>query len=374
MKRTSGILSVARKETRHIWRDKLSMLILFGLPGLIVGVFGFVLSFEIKEVPVAVLNAKHDAGIERLFQKIDASPCFHVVKSLSHSGEIIDAFASHNIKMVVVADHEPAKALVSGDLPEVHIFMDGSESKLAIAAGSITRKLIASFFREEFPEATAGAVFPEPTVRFLYNPELRREVMPIPGLMMIIFILISAIMLSVSIVKEKEQGTLKLLALTPVLPSDMVFGKSLPYLFITIFHIFSVLLINYFVFGMTIAGSSLHFLALNLLFAVNSMAFGLLIASRVQRQIEVAILCWLFLFIPNVFLSGFIFPLITMPDFLQTLAWLMPGTSFIEAYRGIVFKGTGWLENALPFALLLAQIVLVLAISARGFKHQKAGR
>ena len=370
MRSSLGILAVARKEVRHIWRDKLSMLILFILPGLIVGVFGFVLSFEIKDLHVAVFSEKHEPLAEQLFQKIDASANFRVVKRLTHSEEIITAFAENDVRIVIVIPDGFDKQLTLGNNPEVHLFLDASNSKLSMAAGSLVRKLISSFVLETFPESAFQQANVQPVVQFLYNPELRKEVMPVPGLMMIIFILISAIMLSVSIVKEKEHGTVKLLTLAPISVYNMVLGKSLPYLIITIFHIFSVWMINYFFFDVHIAGNSLLFLALNFLFAINSMAFGLLISSRVKRQIEVSIICWLFLFIPNVFLSGFIFPIITMPHFLQILAWVMPGTSFIEAYRGIVFKGTGLQENALPFILLLVQIVLALWISRKGFLRQ----
>ncbi len=370
MKSSLGILAVSRKEVRHIWRDKLSMLILFVLPGLIVGVFGFVLSFEIKELHVAVFSEKHEPLAEQLFQKIDASANFQVVKRITRSEEIIPAFAENDVRIVIVIPDDFDKQLTLGNNPEVHLFLDASNSKLSLAAGSLVRKLITSFILETFPESALQQSNAQPVIQFLYNPELRKEVMPVPGLMMIIFILISAIMLSVSIVKEKEQGTVKLLTLAPISVHNMVLGKSLPYLVITIFHIFSVWAINYFFFGVRIAGNSMLFLALNFLFAINSMAFGLLISSRVKRQIEVSIICWLFLFIPNVFLSGFIFPIITMPHFLQILAWVMPGTSFIEAYRGIVFKGTGLQENALPFVLLLVQIVLALWISRKGFLRQ----
>ena len=374
MKSSLGILAVARKEVRHIWRDKLSMLILFVLPGLIVGVFGFVLSFEIKELHVAVFSEKHEPLAEQLFQKIDASTNFQVVKRLTRSEEIIAAFAENDIRIVIVIPNGFDKQLTLGNNPEVHLFLDASNSKLSLAAGSLVRKLITSFVLETWPEYALQQPNNQPVVQFLYNPELRKEVMPVPGLMMIIFILISAIMLSVSIVKEKEQGTVRLLTLAPISVHNMVLGKSLPYLIITIFHIFSVWMINYFFFDVQIAGNSMLFLTLNFLFAINSMAFGLLISSRVKRQIEVSIICWLFLFIPNVFLSGFIFPIITMPHFLQILAWVMPGTSFIEAYRGIVFKGTGLQENAVPFILLLVQIVLALWISMKGFLRQSLNK
>lgn len=371
MKKGKNIGAIVRKEVLLIWRDKLSIAVLFVLPALIVFVFGIVLSFEIKEVHIAVFNERHEPAIERLFARIDASDHFRVVKRLNHSGEITAAFAEDDVRMVVVVPGGFTRQVEAGQYPEVHLFTDASDPKLALAATAIARGIISVFVQEVSPGTMPRQK--QPNVRFLYNPGLRKETASVPGLMMIIFILISAIMLSISFVREKEQGTDKMLALMPFATFDAVLGKSLPYLGITIFHIFSVWGVSYFIFHIHIAGNPLLFLALNLLFAVNSMAFGLLIASLANRQLEVAIICWLFLFIPNVFMSGFIFPLMSMPEFFRGVAWMLPGTSFIEAYKSIVFKGSGLQGNALPFGLLLSQIAIVLLISRERLVKQSGG-
>ena len=371
MKGRENIVAIVRKEALLIWRDKLSVAILFLLPALILLVFGVVLSFEIKELHIAVINERHEPAVERLFAQIEASSSFHIVKRLHHSGEIAAAFGRDDIRMVIVAPGGFTRQLATGQYPDISLFIDASDPKLALAATSIARKMITAFVQEELPEMRP--LQKQPVVRFLYNPGLRKETASVPGLMMIIFILISAIMLSISFVGEKERGTDKMLAMTPFSTFDIVLGKSLPYLAITIFHIFSVWGVSYFIFHIHIAGNPILFLALNLLFAVNSMAFGLLIASLVDRQLEVAIICWLFLFIPNVFMSGFIFPLMSMPALFRWVAWILPGTSFIEAYRNIVFKGVGLQGNALPFALLLSQLVLLLLASRKGLVKQSGG-
>ena len=371
MRRGGNIWAIVRKEALLIWRDKLSVAILFLLPAIIVLVFGVVLSFEVKELHIAVMNERHEPEVERLLAQLDASTSFRIVKRLEHAGEIAAAFGEDDIRLVVVVPGGFTQQLAAGQYPEVELFADAADPPLALAATSIARKMITDFVQEVHPEL--GAKQREPVVSFLYNPELRKETGSVPGLMMIIFILISSIMLSISFVKEKERGTDRMLALTPYSTFDRVLGKALPYLAITVFHIFSVWGVNYFIFHIDIVGSLWLFLALNLLFAVNSMALGLLIASLVDRQLEVAIISWLFVFIPNIFMSGFIFPLASMPRLIRWVAWGMPGTSFIEAYRNIVFKGVGLQGNWLPFGMLLVQLVVLLLLARRVLNKQWGG-
>jgi ABC-2 type transport system permease protein len=367
MKLSQGIIPVAIKEIRHIWRDKLSMLILFALPALIVGLFGFVLSFEIREIHVAVLNEDRDAPAATLIQKIHVSESFQVIKQLSHSGEITAAFAENDIRMVIVIPKEFSASLKSKDTPAVHLFIDASDPMAAAVMETSMNHLTKDFLLRTLPGAPAGVHSIPPVIHFLYNPSLKKEVMPIPGLILMIFILISSIMLSISINREEEQGTGQWLVLTPLRTGSLLLGKSIPYFFIAVVHIASVWMVSRYLFEVRVNGNPLLFFSLCLLFALNAMTFGLMIAAWVSRQLEALVLCWLFLFIPNVFLSGFIFPVLTMPPFLQGIAGLMPGTSFMDAYRGIVFRGSGLYENSGSFILLILQGCVVLWIASKGF-------
>ncbi len=367
MKISQGIIPVAIKEIRHIWRDKLSMLILFALPALIVGLFGFVLSFEIREIHVAVLNEDRDAPAATLIQKIHASESFQVVKQLSHSEEITAAFAENDIRMVIVIPKEFSASLKSKNTPAVHLFIDASDPMAAAVMETSMSHLTGDFLLRTHPAVPGGVHSISPVIHFLYNPSLKKEVMPIPGLILMIFILISSIMLSISINREEEQGTGQWLVLTPLRTGSLLLGKSIPYFFIAVVHIASVWMVSRYLFEVRVNGNPLLFFSLCLLFALNAMTFGLMISAWVSRQLEALVLCWLFLFIPNVFLSGFIFPVLTMPPFLQGIAGLMPGTSFMEAYRGIVFRGSGLYENSGSFMLLILQGCVVLWIAGKGF-------
>ncbi len=377
----NNIRLIAKKEVLHIVRDKLSVTILFLLPAAILFIFGTVLSSEVKEVHIAVFNEQHEPLAELLLTNIDASESFHIVKRLNRREEIVEVFAEKNIKLVIVVPKGFTQSLTEGRAPEIELYSDASDTKLMMASTSIIRRTIESFIETNIsiigPEqilqvakesTSIGGVASrqEPKVRMLYNPELRKETTSVPGLIMIIFILISSIMLSANIVKEKEQGSNRMMALTPFSTFDIILGKSLPYFAISVFHIISVWIVSHYIFKIDIAGSRVLFFSINLLFAINSMSFGLLIASLLDRQLEVAIACWLFLFIPNVFMSGFLLPLSTMPDLFKLISWLLPGTSFIEAYRNIVFKAVGIKGNLLSLILLSTQTVVILMISRQG--------
>lgn len=336
--------AVIQKEARHIWRDKTSMITLFFLPAIIVCLFGFVLSFDIQEVPIAVFDKSSDTSSRGIIEKIDNSQHFQVVRMIHSPQEIHAAFARNDVRAVLV-------------LPELDLFVDYSDPNVSIAIESALHSLLNESGNH-------------PYIRVLYNEDLRKEVMPIPGLIMIIFILVSSVMLSITINKEKEQGTIRLLVLTPLSVNQLVTGKSLPYFIISFFHIASVWFISYHIFNIRIAGSSFLFFILCLLFALTAMAFGLLIAAWFHKQLEVFLFCWLVFFIPNVFLSGFIFPILTLPPGLQLIARCIPGTSFIEGYRGIVLKGTGLQENFLPILSLVIQLIVMSACALWGYSRR----
>ncbi len=372
MKQHNQVGAIAVKEMRHIWRDKRSMLILFVLPALIVAIFGFVLSFEIRDVGVAVLLADKGPEARELVAKLDASDEFRVVSFLDHPDRIPEVLRLGNVKLVMIIPagfgsfREPDSTL--------RLIIDGSYTRVATAVESAAKRIANQYWREKILYGRGVEVAAEPEVHFLYNPELKREAMPIPGLMMIIFLLVSSVMFSISMIRERENGTARLLMLAPLQSYRLVVGKAFPYLGIAIFHILSVWLLSYYLFGVTVAGTPLLFFFMCLLFALNAMVFGLLIAAWVNRQLEALIICWLFLFIPNVFLSGFIFPLQSMPDALSRFASLLPGTAFMDAYRGIVFRGTGMDMNLFSFLLLALPVIPVAGLAMLGLETRYSKR
>ena len=208
-----------------------------------------------------------------------------------------------------------------------------------------------------------------PPVRYIYNPSLKKEYMPIPGLVLMIFILVSSIVLGTSVNKEKSQGSYRMLRMTRMASWELIAGKSLPYFLISLFHVAVVYLVCLY-FGIVIQGSLLLFFGLCILYSVCCMSLGLLIASWFDRPLDVLILCWIVLFIPNVFLSGFVFPISGMDGPIQAVVTYLPGTAFISAFRNIAYKGTGIAENLSWILILFAELILAIALSLVGFKRR----
>lgn len=367
MKRIGAVI---QKEVRHIWRDKMSMVCLFLLPGVIVGIFGFVLSFDIRELPVAVLDKSNGQLSETLLRRIDLSEHFRVVRMLHNLDEVYASFAQDDIRAVLILPQDMEQVLHRGHPISLSLFTDHTDPNVSIAVESRLRELVDEWIKHEFPETAIRQSGGGAYLRFLYNEDARKEIMPIPGLIMIIFILVSSVMLSITINREKEQGTLRLLLLTPLSVNQLVIGKSIPYLLISFFHIASIWVISHVIFHISVAGSPLLFFILCFLSALDAMAFGLLLAAWLNKQLEVFVLCWLFFFIPNVFLSGFIFPVKTMPAILQGLAHCLPGTAFMDGYRGIVFRGTGLLENWTSFLFQLIQLAVMIGLALWGYSYK----
>lgn len=350
------IRSVIRKEFRHIFRDKVSCLLLFLMPAVILLLFGYALSFDVHHHNIQVCNPGHDAAAERLFARLEANPMIHVAGRLESAEQISDAFATANTRAVVLYGDDG-----------IDIFLDGSSSYFSSSIQLMLESVIADFSVQERHIFTAKE--DGPPVRYIYNPSLKKEYMPIPGLVLMIFILVSSIVLGTSVNKEKSQGSYRMLRMTRMASWELIAGKSLPYFLISLFHVAMVYLVCLY-FGIAIQGSLLLFFGLCILYSVCCMSLGLLIASWFDRPLDVLILCWIVLFIPNVFLSGFVFPISGMDGPIQAVVTYLPGTAFISAFRNIAYKGTGIAENLSWILILFAELILAIALSLVGFKRR----
>ena len=351
------IRSVVRKEFRHIFRDRVSCLLLFLMPVAILLLFGYALSFDVHHHNIKVCNPEHSVEAERFFARLEANPRLRIAGRLESLPEISRAFAGANTRAVVVYRQ-------SG----VDIFLDGSSDLLTSSVEVMITSVLADFAADEMRQPDRAAV-PEPVIRFVYNPSLKKEYMPIPGLTLMIFILISSVVLGTSFNKEKAQGTYRMLRMTRMSNAELIAGKAFPYFLITLFHVLMVWL-GCLYFGVAIKGNLLLFFGLCIVYSVCCMSLGMLIASWFDRPLDVLILCMVLLFIPNVFLSGFVFPISSMDEAVRAVVEYLPGTAFITAFRNIAYKGTGLTEN-LPFLLLLGgETAIAFGLSLIGFKRK----
>lgn len=332
------IFQIAKKEFISIYRDRLSMTILIFLPLIIVGILGNVLRFELIDVKFSVLDKSGSSLYMPLIEELDKSKEFSFAGYLNQEREIINSFITKDLEFVIVIPERFERG------EELIIFLNGSDLLMSEA---VTQRLSAFFINE-----------PPIDYTFLYNPELRSEIETIPGLIMIALIIVSSIMLSMSVNRERERGTARTLIITPAGMNEIIAGKSAPYLFISLIHGLSVYILSLYVFGIELNQGLLNFFLLTALFSVAVMMTGLFIASLVRSELELLIGCWLFIFIPNVFFSGFIFPIQSMESIILPVASFMPGRLFIEGYKGVVLRLSSIAINSEYFVLLALQAIL----------------
>lgn len=353
-----------KKEIFHIFRDYRSMLILFGMPVVQVLIFGFAITNEIKDAKVAILDQSGDVLSNRFVSKLTASGYFKADRTLSHPSQIEPAFREGLVKQVIVIPSGFGVDLGLQKQVTIQILGDASDPNMANMLKNYTMAILNAFQMQEFGMQTLPVdVKVEPLM--FYNPELKGVYMFVPGTMAIILMLVSAMMTSISIAREKELGTMEVLLVSPLRPWQIVVGKVIPYVALSFVNALLILSLGWFVFGVPIIGHKGFLMAEVLLFIIMSLSLGIFISTVSPTQ-QVAMLLSMFaLMLPTILLSGFIFPIENMPVVLQWLSNLMPSKWFIIIVRDIMLKGSGiaylWKETLVIFGMTLFFIGLSIA-------------
>ncbi|HOG41226.1 MAG TPA: ABC transporter permease [Bacteroidales bacterium] len=354
-----GVWTVARKELSHILRDKVSGLILFALPALFFISIGFAISIDIQRIDLAIANTAGPKANEVISRLCDLEKVNKVVM-LNSPSEVEESFARDEVSAaIVISEGEGGyNAPLKFDL-----FVDCVFTGNVLAIKNRINSVIKSSLIG--PEND-----PPFTIRYLYNADLNKRMATIPGLIMIILIVVSTMIFGISINREKVNGTSRLLSLTPLGTVSIVMGKIIPYFLISLVHISYLIFLGQSVFGLGINGSFLLYFLFCALFSLNSMMIGLLVGSYCKTYEATLIICWFFIFTPNLFLSGFVMPVNNMPEAMRAISRLCSGYHFIEGYRGIAYKGTGFTEN-LPFiSFLTIQSLVALILALLGFSRR----
>ncbi|GAB4331638.1 MAG: ABC transporter permease [Bacteroidales bacterium] len=355
------------KEFLHIFRDLRTLLVLFGIPVVQILLFGYVVSTDLKKIPVAVLDQSKDELSRQLTDKIFASGFFVPYRSLNSQEEVEEAFREGWVREVVIFEPGFAEKLERERTASVHLIADASDANTANLIVNYTQSIIAGF--EQNLNITQGnRMAIEPRVRMLFNERLESVYMFVPGTMALILMLISAMMTSISIAREKEMGTMEVLLISPLKPVQIIIGKVLPYVALAFFNAISILILGHFVFGMPVNGSIALLLGESFLYIALALSLGIFISTVANSQ-QVAMFMSLFaLMLPTILLSGFIFPIENMPLVLQAISSLLPPRYFIVIVKSIMLKGTGlafiWKETL----ILVAMMTLFILMSIKKFK------
>ncbi len=355
------------KEFFHIFRDYRSMLILFGMPVVQVLLFGFAITNEINDAEIAVLDYSKDNITQEITNKITSSGYFILNKNLEHEGQVAEEFRKGNIKEVIVFEDNFAKKLEKNHSAQIQILSDASDPNTANLLTSYTSGIIRNYQQQKFSEFSLPVEI-KPESIMLYNPELKSVFMFVPGTITIILMLVSAMMTSISIAKEKEMGTMEVLLVSPLKPWQIIVGKVMPYVLLSFVNAITILLMGFFVFGMPVQGSVILLLLESLLFIVMALSLGIYI-STVSSSQQIAMLLSMFaLMLPTILLSGFIFPIENMPEILQWISHLMPSKWFIIIVKDIMLKGVGILYVWKETLIIILMTVFFIFLSVKKFK------
>ncbi len=383
MKDFKRFMSFVGKEFNHILRDTRTLMVLIVMPVVMIVLFGFALSTEIKDVKVAVYDPSRDAATSRLVSQIDASEYFTVTAFLDGEDGVLDAFRSNSADIALVfEDNFYHRAVHDGD-GRLQIIVDGSNTNIGSMAVFYVSSIVPSFQKELAQEAalnqsaaggsSVDSVSPvtiSTSTRMMYNPQMKSAFNFVPGVMGMILMLVCAMMTSVSIVREKERGTMEVLLVSPVKPFSVILAKAIPYFVVSAFILLIVLCLSVFLIKVPISGSLMWVVLVSLLFILVSLSIGILISTLVAKQ-EVAILIsGMVLMLPTMLLSGMLFPIESMPKVLQWVSYCVPAKWYIDSIKVMMIQGLG-IRYCLDAVLILCGFLTVITgLSVFKFKDR----
>lgn len=360
-------LYFVRKEFYHVWRDKRTMLILFGMPVIQILIFGFALTNEVKNARIAVLDQAKSNTSRAIVDQISASSYFDIGANLDRQTDLEKVFKTGKAKMAIVFPSDFESALLHGNQATIQLIADATDPNVATTLVNYATAIIMDF------QASRSGMQQLPLaikteMRMLYNPQLKGSYSFVPGVMAMVLMLVCAMMTSISIVKEKEMGTMEVILVSPIVPIRVVIAKMVPYFLLSAVNIGSILLLSVFVLDVPIKGNLFLLISECLLFTITVLAFGLLISSLTNSQQVAMLISLMGLFLPTMMLSGFMFPIENMPWPLQVISNIVPAKWFYLITRNVMIKGLTfdyvWKETL----ILAGMTVFFMLISVKKFK------
>ena len=355
------------KEFQHIFRDVRTLVFLFGIPVVMIIVFGYVVTNEIRDVKVGIWDRSRDGTTFEITQKILSSGYFLLAETLDREEQIDSLFQSGKAKMVVIFEEEFERKLEREKRAAIKLITDASDANSAQLVQSYLQGVLMNYFRSVNREVRLPW---EVTVhsRMFFNEEMKGVYMFVPGLIALILMLISALMTSVTITREKEFGTMELLLASPLKPREIILGKVTPYIALSFVNALSIIWLGNLVFGVPVTGQLWLLLLECMLYITLALSLGVLISTVSQTQQVAMVISMIGLMLPTILLSGFIFPIDNMPRILQWFSAIMPARWFIVIAKNIMLKGAGFSFIWKETLILLGMTVLFLVAAMRRFR------
>lgn len=360
-----------KKEFFHIWRDKQSMFILLGMPIIQIIIFGFALTNEVKNSKIAVLDYSKDAATISLTAELSASRYFDLEKNLVTYKQVEEEFKAGKIKLAVIFPQHFNEDLQHFNKAQVQLIADASDPNVANTLTNYASAIITDYQNRITNNRTLPYTITT-EMRMLYNPQLKGAFNFVPGVMAMVLLLVCTMMTAITIVKEKEMGTMEIMLVSPMRPQIVVLAKAVPYLLLSMINITTILLLSVFVLEVPINGSIILLVFESILFTLVSLSLGLLISSAAASQQTAMFISLVALLLPTIMLSGFMFPIENMPLPLRVISNIVPAKWYYTIVQSVMIKGLGlqavWKETVILGGMML----FLLTMAIKKFKIRLA--
>ena len=356
-----------QKEFYHLLRDRRTLFILFGMPVVQIVIFGFALTNEVKNSRIAILDHSKDETTAALIQELDASRYFDIEKNLNSAADLEPAFREGKIKLAVVFPPRFQETLLHTNTAPIQLIADATDPNVANTLTNYASAIIID--HQNGMKGNQDLPYTIQTeMRMLYNPQMKGSYNFVPGVMAMVLMLVCAMMTSISIVREKEIGTMEVILVSPIVPLSVVIAKMVPYLLLSMINIGSILLLSVIALDVPINGSLLLLVFECFIFTLTSLALGLFISSVADSQQTAMLISLMGMFLPTIMFSGFMFPVENMPIPLQVISNIVPAKWFYYIVKAVMIKGLGFMSIWKETLILVGMTLLLMIVSIKKFK------
>ncbi len=357
-----------KKEFYHIIRDYRSLMILFGMPVIQLILFGYAIRNELKEANIGFWDMSHDHVTQQITDKMLSSGYFRFNGFFQTREAVDQAFRQGKVREVVVFGRQFSHDLEHDGHADVQVISDASDPNMSSMLMGYTTAILNSYQKSIQQPGHLASIKIIPEIRMFYNPELKSVNLFVPGLIAVILMLVSALMTSITITREKEMGTMEILLVSPLKPIQIIVGKVLPYLVLSFINVLVVIGLALFIFHVPFRGSFILFIAESTLFTITALSLGLLISATSNTQQTAMMKALAGLLLPTIMLSGFIFPVTSMPKILQYISMIIPARWFLVIIKGIMLRGVGFAYLWKETLILALMATVFLIVSLKKFK------
>jgi ABC-2 type transport system permease protein len=360
-----------RKEFAHVLRDRKTLLILFGMPVMQILIFGFALTNEVKNSSIVVIDYAQDAASQQLISRIEASRYFELEKSVTDHRMIDESFKEGKVKLALILPENFNTDLMHLNHARVQVITDATDPN---TANTLTHYMTAIIqdYQAELNQTISLPYRIIPETRMLYNPQLKSVHGFVPGVMALVLMLVCVMMTAVSIVREKEMGTMEILLVSPFKPLLVIASKAVPYLILSLVNVVSILLLSVFVLDLPVNGSLLLLFAESTLFIITCLTIGIFISVKTASQQVAMLISLMGMMLPTILFSGFMFPIENMPKILQLITNIVPAKWYYIIVKSIMIKGLGFSAIWKETLILLGITLFLLIVSLKSFKIRLA--